>query len=78
MTKTPTWLIEDAPESDIEAVHAIRDASYAIHINGRRIDPLPGLSEARMLLDALREAGYSVTRDRDAAQRDTEERGESR
>ncbi len=35
-------------------------------------------SGSRDLLDALREAGYSVTRDRDAAQRDTEERGESR
>ncbi len=60
------WLVEDAPEPvdpDAELVEAIRGASYTISVNGVRMDPLPGLFEARQLLNALREAGYAVTRE---------------
>lgn len=66
-------LIERAPREDEDpgealeyhpAVHAVRSASRAIpHLaNGERPDPLPGLPEARDLVNALGDAGWEVVR----------------
>ena len=57
-------LPDDLPDPDAEAANALRDASWNVPrlADGSRPDPLPGLPEARDLLTALHEHGWTVTR----------------
>lgn len=52
------------PGADL--VEALREASWRIEHMGGRPDPLPGLPEARDLLNKLRELGWTVTRESEA------------
>lgn len=54
------------PDPDADLIEALREASRRIeHMSGRP-DPLPGLPEARDLLNKLRELGWTVIRAEDA------------
>lgn len=50
------------PDPDAELIDALREASWRIEHMGGRPDPLPGLPEARDLLNKLRELGWTVIR----------------
>ena len=51
------------PDPDAELIDALREASWLIENSGERPDPLPGLPEARDLLNKLRELGWTVIRE---------------
>ena len=54
-------------DPDAELIDALREASWLIENSGERPDPLPGLPEARDLLNKLRELGWTVIRAQDEA-----------
>lgn len=54
------------PDPDAELIEALREASWRIEHMGGRPDPLPGLPEARDLLNKLRELGWTVIRESEA------------
>ena len=53
-------------DPDAELIDALREASWRIEHMGGRPDPLPGLPEARDLLNKLRELGWTVARESEA------------
>ena len=54
------------PDPDAELIDALRGASWLTEDSGERPDPLPGLPEARDLLNKLRELGRTVIRESEA------------
>lgn len=55
-------------DPDADLIKALREASWRIEHVGGRPDPLPGLPEARDLLNKLRELGWTVIRAEEAGE----------